>query len=257
MKCLLAICGQYRSFEKTYQNILSNVINCNPKYEFDIILCTDFENRDIFRYDGKMNCSSETLAQKELENRLTACYGKYLKHLIYYNISENERAIGGSKIFFKRNTLVLNYVEENDLNYDKIMCIRFDIEFSLPVSLNFEKKLIFICGKNRNTLRIDHVSDWDFCFLTDNMVTLKILLGIVPLSSHLRYDDLLDFSSKTNFETGYLKLVKKQERLIEEGDGSWVLGLWRKLYDIHLLGYRCDFEKDIYATILRCKSTKN
>ena len=251
MKCLIAISGQYRTFEKTYQNILSNVINCNPDYEFDIILSTDFENRNIFRYDGDINFSGETFGKQDLESRLNACYGKYLKHIIYYNIREDERNIPGSVIFFKRNILVMNYVEENNIKYDKIICMRFDIVFSSPVNLNFKNKLIFICGEQRNSLRIDHVSDWDFCFLSDNIITLKTFLGMLPVSSELTYNDLLDYSSKTNFETGYIDLVKEKKRLIVEGDGSWVLGLWRKFYDLHLLGYHIDFKREIYATIVK------
>ena len=70
MKCLLAISGQYRTFEKTHQNILDNVINCNPDYEFEIILNTDLENRNIFTYDGKFNFKGENFERKELESRL-------------------------------------------------------------------------------------------------------------------------------------------------------------------------------------------
>jgi hypothetical protein len=251
MKCLLAISGQYRTFEKTHQNILDNVINCNPDYEFEIILNTDLENRNIFTYDGKFNFTGENFERKELESRLENCYGKYLKHIIYYNIIEEDRSIPGSELFFKRNSLVINYIEKNNLSYDRIICIRFDIEISLPVNLNIKNKLIFICGEQRNTHRIDHVSDWDLCFLTDDIITLKVFLGIVPLSSELTYNDLIDFSSKINFVTGYLNLVKDKKNIIEEGEGAWVLGFWRKFYDLHLLGFCTDFKRDIYATIVR------
>ena len=73
----------------------------------------------------------------------------------------------------------------------------------------------------------------------------------MPLSSELAYNELIDFSSKINFVTGYLNLVKDENKIIEGGKGAWVLGFWRKFYDLHLLGYSTDFKRDIYATIVR------
>lgn len=104
-KILLGIVGQYRTFEKTYSNIYENLINANPEYQFDIILNTDFENKDVIDYFNKekqyINYDIENLNKK-----LNNCYGKNLIKVINYNVSEEDKKMEHLK-FLKKELILL------------------------------------------------------------------------------------------------------------------------------------------------------
>ena len=215
MKILLGIVGQYRTFENTCTNIYENLINANPHHKFDIILNTDFENKNVIDYFNKekkiIHYDKQTLYKKFEE-----CYGNNLIKIIDYNVCEEDIKNGAFAIFKKRINITVDYIRENSLNYQLYIFIRFDVYFinKINVEKYFNNSFNFIC-RNSSNIRVDHHRDWDLCWIFSNLLYNDFFNHKYPnnysFKDNLSIDELLNFSDIINFKTNYINLVKKKK----------------------------------------------
>jgi len=253
MKALLGIVGQYRTFESTYSNILDNLISNNEGFDFDIIINTDDKNEDVIDYCNKAK-KRYHYNKATLETKLNECYGKYLKHIIYYNVDAEDKKNGAFEIFKKRNRMILEYINNNDLTYDIYIFLRFDVIFTAKIDLcmYLTDQFTFICNVLGPDKREDHVRDWDLCWIASNKKYLDYYLNGNFGSEQntvdsIDLDTLTDFSKRLNFKTGYVDdtIIKRDVY------PHWVRGFWILFYNMHRNGCNVQFEEGVFCQIIR------
>jgi hypothetical protein len=251
-KVLLGIVGQYRTFEKTYLNILNNIIDYNKnEYQFEIIINTDYSNTNIIDYFNKPkeNYHYDNIS---LQQKFNNCYGKYLKHIINYIVNAEDIKNGAFEIFKKRIVQICKYVENNKLNYDMFIFIRFDIQFTNVINLNDYNKnqFTFICNDiiNKNK-RIDHYRDWDFCWISNDLKFFNYFCccKFDNFINEPKIEELIDFSTKINFMSKYIEDIKISKNLYEH----WVKNFWILFYNMYINDCNIYFEENVFAYIVR------
>lgn len=253
MKALLGIVGQYRTFELTYSNVLENLISNNREFDFDIIINTDDKNEDVIDYYSKEK-KRYHYDKETLETKLNEYYGKYLKHIIYYNVNDDDKKNGAFEIFKKRNSMILEHINNNDLTYDIYIFLRLDVVFTDKIDLRtyLTDRFTFICNVLGPHKREDHVRDWDFCWIAHNKKHIDQFLNnkFEPEQNtvdSIDLDVLIDFSNKINFKTEYINdaIIKR------EVYRHWVLGFWILFYNMYQNGCNVHFEEGVFCQIIR------
>lgn len=254
MKILLGIVGQYRTFEKTYSNIYENLINANPEHEFDIILNTDFENKNVgnnWNIPGKQYINYD---MENLHNKFDKCYGNNLIKIINYNVNDYDIKNGAFEIFKKRINITCDFIKDNLLDtYQLYIFLRFDVFF--PNKINLEKYLNnsfnFICGVPTHDSRIDHHKDWDFCWIFSDLLYNDYFNGKYAadyiVKDNLSVNELLEFSNNINFKTGYTNLVKEKNHVFEH----WVKNFWIIFYNMYQNKCLINFDEEYYTELQR------
>ena len=251
-KILLGIVGQYRTFEKTYNNIYENLILNNPNYEFEIVLNTDFINEDIIDPWNKPKISID-YNKNQLIDKFNYCYGKNLKKIINYNITEYDKKSGAFEIFNKRIKIICNEIKNLDSKYCLYIFIRFDIIFSGKINVNeyMNNSFNFICGSISNTTRIDHHRDWDFCWIFSDLKYFNFFNrdfdNTFKFIENITVSELIDFSYKINYKTDYIPQIKEQNILIN----GWVKNFWIRFYNMYLNNCIVNYSESIFADIVR------
>ena len=249
MKILLGIVGQYRTFEKTYKNIYDNLINNNSSHDFEIVLNTDYTNKDIIDPNNKKK-TNIYYEKDELLEKFNNFYGKHLKQTIDYNVSDNDINNGAFQIFKKRISIICENIKEK---YDLYIFIRFDVIFQNKVDINkyINNSFNFICRELSHDTRIDHHRDWDLCWIFNKIKYFNFFcnkFGNYTLyKNELTLKELLDFSDKINFKTGYIKQVKKDNKIIE----SWVKTFWIIFYNMYHSKCNIYFDEEVLVEIIR------
>ena len=252
MKILLGIVGQYRTFEKTCTNIYDNLINANPDHEFDIILNTDFCNKNIIDYWPKER-SHTNYDEQTLQKKFEECYGNNLIKVINYNVNEEDIKGGSFQIFKKRINITVDYLKENSLNYQLYIFIRFDVYFINKINIEkyFNNSFNFICRNISTPSREDHHRDWDLCWIFSNLLYNDYFNNKYPnnyvFKDNLSIDELLTFSDIINFKTNYINLVKEKNEIFQH----WVKGFWIKFYNMYKNKCLINFDEEYFTEIQR------
>ena len=245
MKILLGIVGQYRTFEKTYQNIYEMLIDNNPEHSFDIIINTDFNNKNIST-TNKKNLNIINYSKEELIKRLNFCYGKNLIDVINYeHLDENT---GATMLFRKRISIICNDLNNN---YDLYIFLRFDIILKNKINIEkyYNNSFNFICGDKTNNNRKDHNRDWDFCIIF-NKVEYFNYFNFYKNSKYISIEDinmveLIKFLKKANLKSKYIDLINT------ENIDSWVKNFWCNLYNMSLNGCAINFDNENFTSLVR------
>jgi hypothetical protein len=253
MKILLSICGQYRTFEKTFSNIYENLINYNKNCEFDIILNTDESNVDTMVYYKKPKYKKYHYDKETLDEKFKICYGKNLKKIIYYNVSEDDIK-AGCVIFQKRCHQIVNYVIENNLLYDMYIFIRFDVIFSCPINLQnyLDKNLSFICSNTKKDGRLDHNRDWDYCLISNNINAINYFFIGSRNNNYINdvsFEEFDKFCDTLNIQGTYKNKIKRWKRVMKEFNEYH---LYLKFYNMAKNGYNVYFENNlVFCCVIR------
>jgi len=171
MKVYLGLFGNYRTFEKTFENLFSHLIDNNPHCSFDIYINT--ENKSIYQHKKWKNTTYPNYAnytEDELNTLFQKCYKSNLKKITYYTID------GKTFPFYARIKHLIN--EHNDNNnekYDLYFFMRIDCIFLKKLDLynyanKLEKNMIkLICGNICDPNRESHDRDWDWGIVSKNI----------------------------------------------------------------------------------------
>ena len=162
MRVALCISGHMRSFARTYENQLKNLIlpnNCDVFiYTSDVIsqrknLEPEYISRDGETYNNpKWFAGSGILYNVDktvLENKIADLYGHRLKKLVIENEKISDNQINNKtwewyrKTFektYKCNKMLQDYCRENNVEYDIVIRSRSDLEFEHTVDVKKEIK---------------------------------------------------------------------------------------------------------------------
>lgn len=172
-KACLMITGQMRTYYKCFTNQLEMIINENKhEYEFHIVIFTEYYGKN--GGSQKNNFTNEENEYNKFKMNIEKIYGKYLKNLIIETfdnkINYPEYLNGyGPWIVLYRNKYLFDKI--NGINeYDIFIRLRPDIVLSNKISLNninISKKIVIICGQQRNDRRWLHNRDWDHMQISD------------------------------------------------------------------------------------------
>jgi len=182
MKVYLGLVGCYRTFEKTSENLFSDLIYNNPTCTFDIHINTETipkyvhkkwgdENSDVFCKNWR---TEKYYTEDELNILFKKHYKSHLKKITYYTHEK------GSP-FYERIKTLINEHNDNE-KYDLYFFMRIDCILSKKLDLyNYANKLDknmvkLICrgdnvqwaggGKDE---RFDHNRDWDMGIISKNI----------------------------------------------------------------------------------------
>jgi hypothetical protein len=130
-KCLIGLYGLSRTFKETSKLLFERVIEPNnDKYDFDIIINTDFNNLGMTcnRFDTISGISTHKYNDVEcLKNDLKKTYNKYnqLKDIIIYNYNNNLPILSWCLVYKRIQEILLKAFKINNV-YDKYIMYRID-----------------------------------------------------------------------------------------------------------------------------------
>lgn len=166
MKIYLGLFGLYRTFEKTYKNLFSNLIDNNPNCSFDIHINTETNTK-----------YTKSTKKYYTENELNILFQKYYKsHLKKINYSTPKKGTRASGHMYSRVKFLINEQYNNDNEkYDLYFFMRIDCIFLKKLDLyNYANKLDknmvkMICSAHRRSESFDHDRDWDMGIVSKNI----------------------------------------------------------------------------------------
>lgn len=130
-KCLIGLYGLSRTFKTTSNLLFETIIIPNKdKYDFDIIINTDFESKGSTcgRHDTNSGVSTYKYANIEsFKEDLRESYNKYnqLKKILIYNYDNNEKIFPWCLIYKRIQSILINAFE-NKTVYDLYIILRMD-----------------------------------------------------------------------------------------------------------------------------------
>jgi hypothetical protein len=153
-KCLIGLYGMPRTFKVTSKLLFERLIEPNKdKYEFDIIIDTDFNNVGLACQrpdtDSTGISSYKYKDIESLKNDLNESYNKYdqLKDILIYN-HDNTYPIMSWCLVFKRIQNILLKAYENKKLYDKYVMYRIDTVLDKNLYLEDINNEIFLVTAN-------------------------------------------------------------------------------------------------------------
>ena len=170
MKIYLGLFGCYRTFEKTYKNLFSNLIDNNPKCSFDIYINTETNPKYIHEKWNKEEVQKkyDIYTQDELNILFQKCYKSHLKKITYYTFEKGFP-------FYSRIKILINEHYDSEKKYDLYFFMRIDCIFLKKLDLyNYANKLDenmvkVICNNAVYPGRFDHNRDWDMGIVSKNI----------------------------------------------------------------------------------------
>ena len=215
-------------------------------FDFDIIINTNDKNEDVIDYYNKEK-KRYHYDRDTLECKFGTFYGKYLSHIMYYNVNDDDKKNGAFEIFKKRNRMILEYINNNSLTYDVYIFIRFDVVFTDKIDLRayLADQFTFIPNVLGPHNREDHYRDWDLCWIASNKKYLDYYLegnfgSERNTVDSIDLDTLTDFSKKINFKTGYV-----DDAIIKcDVYPHWVRGFWILFYNMYRNGCNVHFQRE-------------
>lgn len=165
MKIYLGLFGCYRTFEKTYENLFSNLIHNNPTCSFDIHINTETIPKYVHKKWG--NETKKYYTEDELNILFQKHYKSHLKKITYYT---HEKGFP----FYERIKRLISEHNDNE-KYDLYFFMRIDCIFLKKLDLyNYANKLDknmvkLICSDIVFRKRFDHDRDWDMGIVSKNI----------------------------------------------------------------------------------------
>lgn len=215
-KACLMITGQMRTYYKCFSNQLEMIINENSNdYEFDIVIFTEYYGKN--GGSKKNNFINKEDSYSEFKTNIEKLYGKYLKNVI---IETSNNKINypkylnnyGPWLSLYRNYFLFSKI--NEINkYDIFIRLRPDIILTNKLSLkkiNTYKKIIIICGKQKNNSRWLHNRDWDHMHISDKE-GMKLWINYYKFIDNKEeiFNDEIRFNNK-----GYWEFNKTNDKSI-------------------------------------------
>ena len=248
-KCLLSFVGLSRSYLECFENIKQNIILNNlENFDFHINVNTDLENTQTKKWSD-INVSP--IEKKIFEENLKKIYDGFIKNISYLHIDVDSKS--GTELFRERCKFIFNL--EKDEFYDLYIFIRFDVIISKNINLlnflpiNSKMKLSFITGGHMNKNRLDHLYDWDYCWIGDKESVYKWLTYYSPITPS-REEVIETFKQVNGFNGVYIRDIIKGGNLYE----SWVNNYWKIFYNLLRLECNVSFEcekDEIFLKIVR------
>lgn len=227
--CLIGIVGLYRTFERTSNNIYTNIIKENPDYNFTIIVNTELENDDLIKKRDK-NYEKIIYSKNVLEKKLKEKYGKFGNLKITYF---SNKGVFKADLFKKRANKVIDMESKK---YDMCIFIRPDLIINKPINIdnyNHEQKIYTIPSSNDSLTRFDHTNDFDLMLIGKFKLISKYFKHKSNLKI-LKKKDVIDLG-KLNGNNG-LFLRNYQKNITEfkiKRTSRWVTNWWLFLIDLY------------------------
>ena len=233
-KILLGFCGMPRTYQKCSENIISNIL-LNNKDQFDFYIYVNCEYDEFFY---------------ENFNKLYNSFN--IVKISYYNKNIEDKTEVGSKLFRHRCNLIFDSLEHE---YDLYIFLRLDIKINNPIKLEdflSENKnyFCFITGGNIVYHRLDHLYDWDYCWI-GNFTSMKLWLKYYTTKEKITYKNIKDITDRIVFRGLYFKKIINEE--IDYLEDHWVNKYFKIFYS--MIQKNCEFitkeEEGIFFNIIR------
>ena len=167
MKYRVAIClsGFMRTFDKCYQSLLDNIINCNPNFEFDFFIHT-YSN-----YPKEVEDIIDKIKPKKIViEDYDECKHLFTDDFFYKNpyhdsLTSNyfklkEKTLSMFYKIYHSNNIKILFEKENNFIYDYCIRIRPDLFFNQNILLdNIDNNFIYI-----NSIVFDNVKSGTIIF---------------------------------------------------------------------------------------------
>lgn len=172
MKIYLGLVGCYRTFEKTYKNLFSHLIDNNPKCNFDIYINTETKPKYVHKKWGNRHLKKKYLTEEKLTLSFHKYYKSHLKKITYYTHEK------GYPIF-ERMKILINEHHANETKYDLYIFMRIDCIFVKKLDIyhyvnQLDTNIVkLICRDQIVPKRFDHNRDWDMGILSKNIHNIQ------------------------------------------------------------------------------------
>ena len=220
MKIAYCFSWQARTFDICYPYIKKNLFDCNSQ-DYDVFCCVE-DDKDLYKINILKPKSILKLKSSEVEKIIKKDYWKFLKKWNYkdflYTYNTNKSPIIYLQQLYKNkkvNDLRIKYEKENNIKYDIIVRIRFDMLPIHEIIINNTKNKIVIsnCKVDKSNAINDMFAYWNneninkYYSMYDNFKELTYKLSI---EKNLLYKFLL-FIEKlyTNFYFLLIKILSK------------------------------------------------
>lgn len=250
---LLSFVGQYRTFEKTADNIFNNIIIPNKDdYNINIVINTEIENTNT---NGNKLLKHHNYDQNTLIEKLANTYNRFNQlQYIYFSSFEKFVVNPPCDLFGIRIAQILE-IEQNKNNvYDYYIFCRLDVIINKPIRLDEyfkDDKLLIISGNFYRKCDTYH-RDWNFIWLGTHKSLFTFMYPYANykiknndfINIYNSYDELI----KRNLTTEEIQYIREKGGL--DGDIS------DYFKGVHLvLTNNCKFEFSekygIYSGIIR------
>ena len=185
-KVAIGICGQPRTFQKCYQSLYDNVINCNTDYEFDIYLVTwdkDYNEHKVELEECYPNHEKILLTNEDKEN-----IDKKPENICNLHKSE--------KYYITQLYQWQKFINNINSKYDIIMKTRFDINLLHKINFNnINNNNILTSNSGATKYNVDDQ------VVIGNINNMKYMLNILDDKLELDRDVSKHFNEEINLET--------------------------------------------------------
>lgn len=188
--CLIGLFGLSRTFKQTSQMLFQKLIDPNKdKYDFDIIINTDFENKGCTSARPDTHSGVSTYKYKNIEdfkNDLYKIYNKYnqLQDILLYNY-DNTVSVWSWCLVYKRIQLILQSAFKNKKVYDIYIMLRMDSVIDNILDLDTIKNEVLIITGVTTRSFFFHNRDTDLVICGNYKPFMYWVLNVIKLFDSL------------------------------------------------------------------------